>query len=376
MKKQTKRRQSDNVCRWIGSAAALALFAGGFPLQALSATTLLVNNESFDYVGEGDGTTPIELRFGEVLNEKLLWHRDNGRFELTDDLSVQGSLSGSSLRVDGGANVHGALTASGAVRTDSDLTINDDQTAADATLTFGNDAGNKTLKFSDTFNEFEFSDDLRITGNLSASGAVSFDGATSFNNVQYTWPESAATASGRLLSVDPSTGKLSWTSGSASSGSIISLKPTYPNATYFGSGASKVGTLSALYSSGSSINYYRWQTTKTTAQQYWIATQVRIPNTFRSWDPVKPIQFSYRGSGGSLNVKLLDTNDTIVPLSGGSGLTGANWQIATITGPESSGTFTADDYMTFLLKMTASGSGLNNEFADAGFIELNWETKD
>jgi hypothetical protein len=268
------------------------------------------------------------------------------------------------------------LSVSGSIVTETNLTMNEDNGAADASFTFGNDAGAETLKFSDTFNEFEFSDDLRITGNLSASGSVSFDGATSFNNVQYTWPGSAATASGKLLSVDPSTGKLSWTSGSASSGSIVWLKPTYPNATYFGSGASKVGTLSALHNSGSSINYYRWQTTKTTAQQYWIATQVRIPNNFRSWDPVKPIQFSYRGSGGSLNVKLLDTNDANVSLTGGSGLAGASWQTATITGPESGGTFTADDYMTFLLKMTASGSGLNNEFADAGFIELNWETKD
>ena len=168
----------------------------------------------------------------------------------------------------------------------------------------------------------------------------------------------------------------SWTSGSASSGSIVSLKPTYPNVTYFGSGASRTGTLSALYSSGSAINYYHWQTTKATNQQYWVATQVRIPSNFRSWDPVAPIQFSYRGSGGYLEVKLLDTNDANVVLTGGKYLNGQNWQTASITGPQSAGTFAVDDYITLLVKMTASGSGLINEFADAGLVELNWETKD
>lgn len=378
MKKHTHRRQKTammNFKRRVAQIVLGVLLLGGIPAQA-AATTLLVNTESFDTVSDGDGTTPVELRFGETLNEKLYFDRTGSRFRLTDDLFVGGALSGSSLRVDGGAEIHGVLTASGSVRTDGNVTINDDQSAADATFTFGNDGGNETLKFSDTFNAFEFSDDLRITGNLSASGSVSFDGATSFNNVNYTWPASAATASGNRLAVNPSNGQLSWTSGAASSGAIVSMKPTYPNATYFGSGASKVGTLSALHSSGSAINHYRWQTTKATNQEYWIATQVRIPNNFRSWDPVAPIQFSYRGSGGSLNVKLLDTTDAVVPLSGGSGLSGASWQTATITGPNSAGTYTVDDYITFLVKLTASGSGLNNEFADAGFVELNWETKD
>jgi hypothetical protein len=76
-------------------------------------------------------------------------------------LETIGTMSGNVLNVSANASVFGTLTASGAVRLDDDLTINDDRTAAtDATFTFGNATANQTLKFIHATQKFRFSTPL------------------------------------------------------------------------------------------------------------------------------------------------------------------------------------------------------------------------
>src|SRR3989339_560778 len=65
------------------------------------------------------------------------------------------------------------LTTGGALSLDGDLTINADNEASDATLTFGNNLLNETLKFSATLNRFDFSDDVSIGGDLEVTGTMS-----------------------------------------------------------------------------------------------------------------------------------------------------------------------------------------------------------
>ncbi|MDD5623440.1 MAG: hypothetical protein PHI23_01880, partial [Candidatus Peribacteraceae bacterium] len=139
--------------------------------------TVLVNTESFSTIDDGDSTTDIELRFGSTLGEKLYFNRSETRFQLTRGLYIQGNLTATgSLSVsgatvlDGATTVNSTLDTTGAITTDSDLTINHDNGGADATLTFGNDAGAETLTFSDTTNQFEFSDDVKITGDFTVTG--------------------------------------------------------------------------------------------------------------------------------------------------------------------------------------------------------------
>jgi len=194
--------------------AGSVIVSGLFTQVATAASswnpTLLVNTESFQTVDEGDGTTNLELRFGGTLNEKLIWNRAKAMFQFTDDLSVQGTVSGSTLRVDGyaefwgniaasgslqvdqnvtanqnitaignlsgsklrvsgQADVHGNLNASGSVRADGDLTINDDAGATDATLTFGNASGNQTLKYLNGTQRYQFSRGISVLGHMSGS---------------------------------------------------------------------------------------------------------------------------------------------------------------------------------------------------------------
>src|SRR3989338_3851903 len=130
--------------------AAILFFTFGISgiAQAVSSwnPTLIVNTESFNVIDSGDGTTDIELRFGTSGNNKLQWNLNATRFQFTSNLLVGGNLSAT-----------GAIAASGAISADGNITINADAGAANAVLTFGNDAGNETLQFNDTTNEFDLS---------------------------------------------------------------------------------------------------------------------------------------------------------------------------------------------------------------------------
>lgn len=132
--------------------------------------TLLVNTESFQTIDSGDGSTDIELRFGTTA--QTLKFLTTGKFQFSRGLSVQGNLSGSTLRVDGNADVWGNLSATGSIKTKADLTINSDADTNDATATFGNSTGNQTVKFLNGVQEFELSKGARINGTISGSGTI------------------------------------------------------------------------------------------------------------------------------------------------------------------------------------------------------------
>jgi hypothetical protein len=327
---------------------------------------------------------------------------------------VQGAISGSTLRIGaGGADVQGALAVSGALRTDSDFSINDDRSAGDATLTFGNATTNQTLKYLATAQKFQFSKDVSVVGNLSgstltvdgaanvrgglsASGSVRVDGNLSGSTLNvdgvFNWRGQAYTApasqvANGVLKTDGA-GNLTWSAVGigSSSGASLSFHPEYPNAVYFASGSSTVGQLTATGGMAGMESVYRWVSTKGTMNDYWIGVRVRVPNNFLGWvnsSTVKPIQLRYRtGSGQSaaqtqgsyVTVKMLDTAGAPVALAGGANLANTAYTTASITGPESGGTYTKGGYINILLKLAASTTPNGTWFTEAGFLNLNWLT--
>lgn len=295
----------------------------------------------------------------------------------------------------GALTVQSTLSTTGNIATQSNLTINSDNGAANAVLTFGNDAGAETITFSDSTNQFEFSDDVSVTGNVNATGQVYTDGAVraggglsgstlnvdsgtvTINGVTYTFSGTQGGAN-QVLTNDGS-GNLSWAAASSgvdnSSGGIVFLSPEYANAVYFGDGSSNVGRLMIDYDSTNKENYYRWQTTKGTSQDYSIAVRVRVPDNFAAWDSANPIQFRYRtgtanGAENDIDITMLDTANSAVTLTGGSNLTNTSWTTANITGPQASGTYTPGSYVTVIVTLTATSAGT----VDAGYLEFNWST--
>jgi len=109
---------------------------------------------------------------GDTMTGKLLIDLTSG----TDAMEVRQTLSGAIIHAEQ------KLTSSGAISADGNISINTDNGAADAVLTFGNDAAAETLTFSDSTNNFIFSDDVHATGNLSASGTLAVTSAATFGS--------------------------------------------------------------------------------------------------------------------------------------------------------------------------------------------------
>ena len=227
-------------------------------------TGMLLDSESNLHPGIALSMLDIARDNNKVVNPHLLFgyantfdtnlYRDSANILRTDDvLEVGSNMSGASLTVsslrscdtidtdasgnltcgtdDGGSQAasdaryvnqsgdtmtgsltianNGALNVSGAILTNSNLTINSDNGAANAVLTFGNDAAAETLTFSDSTNRFEFSDDIYTASTITVDGAATLGSTLTIGGVTYTFPASDGSASGKVLKTD-SSGQLSW----------------------------------------------------------------------------------------------------------------------------------------------------------------------
>jgi hypothetical protein len=75
-------------------AGAVLLALGGHALAASTFNpTAIVNTESFEVIDEGDSNSNVELRFGQNINQKLLFDKTNTRFKMTQGLFIAGSLT-------------------------------------------------------------------------------------------------------------------------------------------------------------------------------------------------------------------------------------------------------------------------------------------
>lgn len=384
--------------------------------STISGSLLVKNNIAAKGTISGSTITGFGLGSCNGANQKLIYNNSTNKFEcgalgssgtstgniltigdaryvkksgdtMTGALNVRSSISGSQLTISGQTNLSGALTVKGAatlrstlgvtgnVTTDADLTINNDAGAVDANLTFGNASGNQTLKFLNSSQKFQFSKDISVIGNISGS-TLTVDGALTLHGVTYNAP-SAQGAANTVLKNDGA-GNLTWSNTIANgSGQIMSMHPDYPGAIYFASGASMVGQLTMSGGTVDNDNSYAWTTSRGTMQSYWISVRGRVPDNFSSWDPVRPIQFRYKtgvasAASNALRVLVKDTAGVYVPLSGHTGLASTAWTTATITGPQSAGTWTPKGYFTVYIQVAATNAA--NAAAYASFLNMNFES--
>ncbi|MDD5751544.1 MAG: hypothetical protein PHS73_03425, partial [Candidatus Peribacteraceae bacterium] len=177
-----------------GSGSIPLLVDGGvLPQSMIPGGTAL---EIFTLDSDDSATSTISLQFGESLAKTITYDIGLDRFLFNAGIEVQGTLSGSvihaeqqlqssgSLVVEGASQFHGAVTiadgagisASGSLLTNANITLNSDNEASDAVLTFGNAAGAETLTFLNAESRFAFSDDVHVADSLTASGGLTVDG--------------------------------------------------------------------------------------------------------------------------------------------------------------------------------------------------------
>ena len=293
----------------------------------------------------------VTLRFGNsLLPETIKFSQTHAQFEFSDDINVQGNLT-----------MSGSLNASGAIIAEGNITINDDNSAADAVLTFGNNLARQTLKYSATNQRFEFSKDVYIAGDLTLTGAVNGVemSVISVTPLQVTASTGlsidVASGSYRLGNTIVNFGGSSGVAVSASatnyvffgSGGLTVRTMTFPSdesfiplavvttsssavtnvtdrrvlqsdtreadvtdmltaefdkATYQADASSNVGMLSMSQDNITKRNYYLWSSTMSSLQDYDIFVRYQLPQTFVRW--------KQDGSTNSLAVQYRSTSAT------------------------------------------------------------------
>jgi len=368
-----------------GSTIKLNAITYTFPSTQGSANDVLTTN------GSNPGT--------------LSWTSPGALSQGTNDaryVKKQGDTMTGALKIANGAG----LTASGSILTDTNLTINRLNKNQDAVLTFGNSVTAQNLTYSAARSRFEFSGPVRVNGNMSgttlnvdqnatiggsmrasgdvtASGSINIEsnlavgGTIKLNGVTYTFP-SVLGATGTILRTDAS-GNLTWSkSTGAGSGNILSLNPQYSDAVYFSSGSTTIGQLTYNYDTVNKQNYYRWTSSRTALNDYWISVRVKVPKTFLRWNASPaPITFTYRTGDASntknyASVRLLDTAGVNVPLTSGELLANTSWTTANITGVPGAGTYTPGGFMTVLIKASAGVVSGTTGTTDIGSMTFNW----
>ncbi len=303
-------------------------------------------------INAGNAAGDTTLTFGNILlQETLKFSASNSRFEFSDDVYVGGTL-----------------TATGSIATNSGMTINADNSANDAVLTFGNAVAPETLQFSNGNHRFEFSDDVNINGNLTVTGTVNgltinqiaqsplavsagaglsvnvasgsyrlgntivnYGGITSFpvgaSVTSYVFFGSGGLAANTVgFPADESFIPLALVQTSASAVTGVTDRRTmqsdirehdvtdvltaeFDKATYQGDATNNVGQLTTTQDNTTKRNYYLWTSTRTTLQDYDIFVRYQLPRTFVRWKDdalVNPLVLHYRSTSANAADNALD----------------------------------------------------------------------
>lgn len=310
------------------------------------------NAAGFTLDADNTETEAVTLSFGQALAKELSYDISSGWFTFNDDLRI----------TDGGG-----LTASGALATESGVIINRDNAPGDAVLAFGNQLGQETLKFVDTANRFEFSDDVAVNGNLTVTGLINGIDISSLQSDSSGYLRAASggglnlqvgggtySLNGQLLTFDGtgamlmhdnatnyvyigSSGITASTSGFPSAASFIPVarvttaggqitsiqdsralassdkqkvimsvyNPEYQSASYQGDASDNVGRLFVSHDNISKKNFYVWTSTMQSLQDYDVILRVTLPPDFARWKN-NALQVEYRSTSADPAQNKLD----------------------------------------------------------------------
>ncbi len=343
--------------RTVGTASGNILILG--PNGKIQAAQMGSGTNTEDFTINADNTeADVTLTFGNsLLPATLKYSQSASRFEFSDDVLINGNLT-----IDSG----GTVTASGAIATEGGLTINKDNAATDATLTFGNSLGEKTIKFSSTNQQFEFNDDVAITGNLTVTGLingvelsalaplqvasgpgltimvgsgsyrlgnsiVNFGGTSgvpvSINSTSYVFFGSGGLiVRSATFPTDEAFIPLAIVTSSATEITNVTdrrvlqsdvrehdilkvLTPGFDKATFQGDASDNVGQLTTTADNITQQNYYLWTSSRPTLQDYDIFVRILLPQDFVRWKSdggLHALELTYRSTSASAADNALD----------------------------------------------------------------------
>ncbi len=328
----------------------------------------------------------VILQFGSTLNERLYWDDTGSAFTFTGPIQVGDddwvgissaaerivfdSSEGDITLMDGNVGVGIATPTSPFylyesttnVDATAGLTINNASTG-DSLLQFLLDATQRWVVGVDNSDSDKFK--IASTADLNSDAALSID-----------------TSGTMSLLLAPIT-----YSGNARATRKVTLTPEYAGATMTGDGGSNSGIMTSDFCSNtvggvpdtntgvcntsSDIhNYYSWDQSGGSAQDYDLWIRWRVPDNFDAWVAFNPVQVYGKrtdATNNAVTVYIYDTAGTLEN-SGGTQVAGTTW---TQTSVESSfaGTYTAGSYMTIRIALTSDTGG---DTVQVGEISLDY----
>lgn len=175
--------RSSGTLVWEGAASGASLwvskFKGAGLISTCDATTgkLTWDSTAQQFTCGTDLNTGTSYAAAQGLSLASSFFRLNASFSGTS-LEIMGTSSGRILHGNDKIQGSGTLITDGSISTKTNLTINSDNGAVDAVLTFGNDTLAETLTFSRANSRFEFSDDVYVQNAFEVDGNAQFDGST------------------------------------------------------------------------------------------------------------------------------------------------------------------------------------------------------
>jgi parallel beta-helix repeat protein len=137
--------------------------------------------------------------------------------------------------------------------------------------------------------------------------------------------------------------------------------------------AASNGTMTAGYDSTGRTNYYNWTSVQTSDQCYDVVTQVPIPTDFDTWNSINVQAKTSNASNSAYGIAIIDSGGSFDANYGSGyaapGTLTTSW--SNVATSSLSGTYTAGDYFTIKIRMSAK----NSANLQLGNITLNYNSK-
>lgn len=322
-------------------------FGGRLPISTMAGGT---NLGTFTIDADDTETSDITLQFGTALGKKLTYSVTQGLFIFNASVKVQGNLTVTGLI--NGVDITTIASLGDALKATSgsglDVNVHGGNYRLNGTVT--NFEGNTVTMNANALN-YVFFGSGGLTKNT--SGFPSDESYIPVAEVTTGAGSITTIADRRITSNDDRERDITTT-----------FTPEYEKASYQGDGADNVGQLVISHDNITLKNFYLWNTTKSTMQDYDLLLRVPVSNDFVRWKQTSsenPLSLDYRTTNASsamnkLDIQVYDTSGVPVTLSGAtSNLAGTSWATTQIefTG---SPTWTAGQDMLIRIKFSAKDS--------------------
>lgn len=187
------------------------------------------------------------------------------------------------------------------------------------------------------------------------------------------------------IEIDGTTKKLLFV-GSARQNRRVTFEPEYPGAVLTGDGSNNTGTMTTDFCSGSSrlsintgvcgstdeFNYYSWIGSGGT-NDYDVYVRWQVPSDFSAFKDANAINLRGWRSTSTEKVELamFQQNGTQCGSTTEVNSSNTTWQTTNMTGDETGCSVSADDVITFRVRLTAGSGG----YARGGGLEINYLSK-